>query len=130
MSNAHDIDRRESKSQAFSSGAGVGENRRNIGMGRGKVIRFTPQSHMIAGNLVKILKTNPQRKYFMLQNQSAADIYIGFGIKIDTFGNNGFLVPSGGFYELDNVVPFDAVYIIGVAAGQRVLVIEGALGER
>jgi hypothetical protein len=87
--------------------------------------RFTPFGFVAELNSRQVLPDNKWRNYLMFQNQSGADIFVGFGVNISANGVGGFLINPGGFYELDRSVPFSAIFISGTAGGQQLLVIEG-----
>ena len=102
--------------------------RANLGMTGPNKTRFTPLN--FSANLTSklALPGNKWRNYLMFQNNSASDIFIGFGVQVASDTQNGFKISSGGFYELDRNVPFNNIYILGsLAAAQSVLVIEGII---
>lgn len=77
-------------------------------------------------NAKQALPDNRYREYLCIQNQSANDVFIGFGTSPGINGENGFRVSAGGFYELDNKVPYSSITVIGtIAASQIVLFIDG-----
>lgn len=106
-----------------------GKPKANMGMKGPNRTRFTPFG-IVAGLVSKLaLPDNRWRNYLMIQNVSSSDMFVGFGVAVGDDGNNGFLISSGGFYELDNKVPFNSIYITGTAAAQQILVIEGTIDK-
>jgi len=99
----------------------------NLGMTGINKTRFTP-FNVIAGLVSRsALPDNRWRNYLMFQNNSAGTIFIGFGVNVGDNGENGYAISSGGFYELDTRVPFNSVFVLGSAAAQQMLVIEGTI---
>lgn len=99
----------------------------NLGMDGPNRTRFTP-FNIIANTKSKgVLPDNRWRNYLMFQNNSGADIFVGFGTNVGSLGENGFKISTGGFYELNWRVPFNAVFIIGTSTSQQVLIIEGTI---
>lgn len=101
----------------------------NYGMHGPNRTRFTPFG-ITASTVSKLaLPDNRWRNYLMVQNQSTADIFIGFGVHVGDNGESGFLLASNGFYEVDTNIPFNSIYIRGNAASQQVLIIEGTIDK-
>ncbi len=88
----------------------------------------------------QIIPMNPLRVYLVIQNTSAADIFINFGQSATL--TNALRLPAGGFYEQVGVgggrnvsatisnmggsfITSDSLHIIGSAAGLSGVVIEG-----
>jgi len=105
--------------------------RPNLGMTGPTQTRYTPLAFAASStNKQLALPGNKWRSYLMIQNNSLANIFIGFGVQV-TFDNiNGFLIGAGGFYEMDTRPPFNSIYIKGaLAANQDIVVIEGILTD-
>lgn len=99
----------------------------NLGMTGPNDTRYTPLT-VIAGLSSRLaLPDNRWRNYLMIQNQSIADIYIGFGVHVGGSNENGFLISSGGFYELDTKPPSNSIYVRGTALSLAVLFIDGTI---
>lgn len=135
MQRDNDINQSNEAGSGYASAASnpqmfkFGKSRKppNLGMEGPNKTRFTP-FNIIANKVSQnALPDNRWRNYLMFQNNSAADIFIGFGIHVGESGENGFTVGGGGFYEVDIRVPFNAIYIASVADGSKLLIIEGAI---
>jgi hypothetical protein len=99
----------------------------NLGMTGINRTRFTP-FNILAGLVNKqALPDNRWRNYLMFQNNSANGIYVGFGINVGVNGEGGFLISAGGFYELDNTVPFNSIFVLALAANSQLVVVEGTI---
>jgi hypothetical protein len=74
-----------------------------------------------AGTAQDLMPANPDRNGWLIQNQSAANLYVcskgPAGTVVATAGGASLLIPPGGYYEPSKVAP-DALSIIGPVAGQ------------
>ncbi len=102
-------------------------HRPNLGMTGPNNIRYTPLAFAASlTNRQLALPGNRWRAYLMIQNNSAGTIFVGFGVQVTVDDINGFLIGSGGFYEMDTRPPFNNIYIKGtLAANQDCVLIEG-----
>ena len=82
--------------------------------------------HVIGTESVQVLVNNINRRYLLVQNNSAATIYLSFSNKANTF--DGLKIISGGYYE-PFIIPRSAVYLIAAAANSNVVVVEGFGGR-
>ncbi len=68
-----------------------------------------------------LMAANPDRNGWLIQNQSAANLFVrskgAAGTAVATADGQSLLVPPGGYYEPSKVTPH-ALSIIGLAAGQ------------
>jgi hypothetical protein len=137
MSQGNDISQVNESGSGFASGAtnpeiyGTREPVSNLGMTGPNKTRFNPFGTIATTQSKLVLPGNKWRNYLMVQNNSANEIYIGFGQQVAADFSNGFFISgNGGFYEMDNRVPFNSIYILGVvAAGQQVLIVEGVIDK-
>lgn len=72
----------------------------------------------------QILPGNPNRVYLAIQNRGANAIYVSFGQKASA---ETFELAAGGFYE-PYIAPDNSLNVLGVAAGDRIIVVEGTRG--
>lgn len=64
-----------------------------------------------------------RRKYLLLENRSGATIYLNFDKQASA--DDGVQIVSGGFYELEQNAPDNAIHLVGTtAADQRINVTE------
>jgi len=74
-----------------------------------------------AGTAQDLMPANADRNGWLIQNQSAANLYLSSkgvdGTSVATTTGASLLIPPGGYYEPSKVSP-DALSIIGPAAGQ------------
>ncbi len=108
-----------------------GPIRANLGMTGPNHTRFTPLAFSASTtNKQLALPGNKWRNYLMIQNKSAATIFVGFGVQVAFDNVNGFLIAASGFYEMDIRPPFNNIYVKGsLAANQTVLLIEGIISS-
>lgn len=79
-----------------------------------------PTTAELASN--EILPANPRRAYLIIQNRSAASVYVNFGQSASA----AYLeIIAGGSYE-PLVAPVNSVHVVGAAGGQSIVVIEGS----
>lgn len=72
---------------------------------------------------VLVPKRGQQRSYLLIENRSAAAIYVNFDVMANS--NDGVLIPVNGVWELDNMVPDNQVHISGsTLTDQRVNITE------
>ena len=79
-----------------------------------------------------VIPANPRRAYVLIQNKDAAsDLLVNFGQKPTAF--NGVIIEPGGNYEFVGgsfggaFVPSDSVWVLGTAATQDGVLVEGVL---
>jgi len=69
----------------------------------------------------RVLPDDPKRSYLAFQNRGTNAIFIGFGSPAN---DKVFRLVAGGFYE-PFIAPSSSVHILGVAAGDEIVIIEG-----
>jgi len=83
------------------------------------------------GTSQRIIPSNPLRTYLLIQNKSAADMFVNFGQNATTY--TGVLIIAGGNYELIGGAtggahcPADDVYVLGSAAALEGVITEGVM---
>lgn len=122
--NDNDIQQSNEAGSGYASGA-TGPLVRNLGMSGPNTTRFSAFNIVAKKTNRSALPDNRWRNYLMFQNNSTATIFIGFGVNVGSNGENGFAIAAGGFYEIDRSVPFNAIFVLGTANSQQLLIIEG-----
>lgn len=84
----------------------------------------------IVGNVSQqIIPANPRRSYLLIQNKSAATMFINFGSGASAFIGFRLLVgeslPFTGGERGGSFCPADSIHVIGAAANQEGVIIEG-----
>ena len=89
----------------------------------------TQRPFVIGTAAAQVLQANPRRCYLLIQNNSSAVMYVAFGgVSVNSVQIQG----SGGYWEfggggLYTFCPPNAVYILGSAADQAGVAVEGVL---
>lgn len=93
-----------------------------------KQIIGSTNGFVVSNTSQQLLPKNRQRAYLMIQNRSAAAIYVAFNSSIDVNNFNAIEIASGGFYEIapsSNHVISSDVFIKGAVGSQNIAYTEG-----
>lgn len=86
---------------------------------------FTQGAANVGTASTEIKAANTARRYLLIQNNGATDIYITLNGAEATTANGIKVEAAGGAYELQGFVPVAAIKAISSAANSAVIVVEG-----
>ncbi len=94
--------------------------RRSVTAGDALIVYNKP--FIVGVTAVQLFQGNANRRFLVVQNNSAATIYVGFSAKPTVA--SGLVIKKDGYFEPYNV-PTSSIWVLGASAGLAGVAIEG-----
>lgn len=86
-------------------------------------VMLSNRPFVIGPDSIELSGENKNRRYLLIQNNSASDFYVSFGV--ESSANRSIIIKANGGYYEPIRVPTNAIYINAASSGAAGILVEG-----